>query len=102
MWNSCPVSQGKKYTVKPCLFIITQTSGRLKHLELLQTQKRGGGKGKGLESKGMGGGGGDGGREGQNEPAASKPVFRSRPETLATLKEDLELASDWLTSQPEC
>lgn len=100
MWKSCPVSQGKKYTVKPCLFIITQTSGRLKHLELLQTQKRGGGKGKGLESKGMGRG--DGGREGQNEPAASKPVFRSRPETLATLKGDLELASDWLTSQKEC
>jgi hypothetical protein len=73
MWNSCPVSQGKKYTVKPCLFIITQTSGRLKHLELLQTQKRGGGKGKGLESKGMGGGGGmEGEKDRMNQQQASQ------------------------------
>lgn len=36
-----------------------------------------------------------------DEPAASKPAFRSRPETLATLKGDLELTSDWLPSQKE-
>lgn len=69
-------------------------------MELLQTQKREEGKGRVWRARGWGGE--DGGREGQNEPAASKPVFRSRPETLATLKGDLELASDWLTSQKEC
>lgn len=60
-------------------------------MELLQTQDRRRERDK--EQGGWGWGG--------DEPAASKPAFRSRPETLATLKGDLELTSDWLASQKE-
>ena len=40
-------------------------------------------------------------RGNENQQKASKSAFRSRPEALATLKRDLEVTSDWLTSQKE-
>lgn len=76
-------------------------------MELLQTLNGEWGEGcRGKTGAGRGRtgeGGGEWGREREreNQQKASKSAFRSRPEALATLKRDLEVTSDWLTSQKE-
>lgn len=68
-------------------------------MELLQSLKKEGGEG-GKEGERLGGWG-EREREDENQQKASKSAFRSRPEALATQRGDLEVTSDWLTSQEE-